>query len=128
MISSAPVAPNVIKRTQVSMEAIQSLVNRIAELVKPQKIILFGSYAYGNPRPESDVDLLIVMESELTPNKQRLAIARALSPRPFPFDLLIYSPREIQERIPLGDWFLKEAVEKGKILYERANAGMGRKS
>ena len=119
MLTSIPAVPNVNERTRIPMEAIQAVVNRIAELFKPQKIILFGSYSYGESKPWSDVDLLIVMESELTPNKQRLAIARALSPRPFAMDLLIYSPRELEERIPLGDWFLKEAVEKGKVMYER---------
>ena len=128
MLSSMPVLPNVNERARIPMEAIQAFVDRIAELFKPQKIILFGSYGYGEPKPWSDVDLLIIMESELTPNKQRLAIARALSPRPFAMDLLIYSPKELEERIPLGDWFLKEAVEKGKVMYERPHKGMDRKS
>ena len=123
-----PTVPNVNARKRIPMSAIRTVVARIAELVHPQKIILFGSYASGDPKPWSDVDLLIVMESALTPNKQRLAIARALQPRPFAMDLLIYSPRELAERIPLGDWFLKEVVEKGVTLYERADSGVDRES
>ncbi|MBI3760865.1 MAG: nucleotidyltransferase domain-containing protein [Chloroflexi bacterium] len=101
------------------MAAIQAIADRIAEKFKPDKIILFGSYAYGDPQPWSDVDLLVVMETTLTPNKQRRAISRALAPKPFPMDVVIRSSRELEERIPLGDWFLKEIVERGKVLYER---------
>jgi predicted nucleotidyltransferase len=111
--------PNINERKRIPMEAIQAVVNRIAEKFNPDKIILFGSYAYGDPKPWSDVDLLVVMDTSLTPNQQRRAISRALAPKPFAMDIIIRSRRDLEERIPLGDWFLKEIVERGKLLYER---------
>ena len=96
MLSPLPVVSNINERKRIPMSAIRAVVARIGELCRPERVILFGSYAYGDPKPWSDVDLLIVMESRLTPNKQRLAIARALSPRPFAMDLLIYSALDLE--------------------------------
>jgi len=110
-------APKIKPRERVSPEAIQSVVNYIAQTFDPEKIILFGSYAYGQPRPGSDVDLLVVMETDAPKQKQH-EIAFSLQ-APFGFDLMVWTPQEIAERIPLGDFFLREIVTKGKILYER---------
>ena len=76
-------APNVNENRRIPMRAIRAVAKQIAEKFQPEKIILFGSYAYGKPRPESDVDLLVVMETSLRERQQRLEISRALSPRPF---------------------------------------------
>lgn len=111
--------PNLNERERIPMEAIQAVAEHIARRFQPDRIILFGSYAYGEPKPWSDVDLLVVMETPLTHNRQRREISRALAPKPFAMDIVIRSSRELRERIPDGDWFLKEIVEKGKILYER---------
>jgi uncharacterized protein len=99
--------------------AIRALVQRIAERFQPEKIILFGSYAYGHPKPESDVDLLVVMDTSLRARQQRLEISRAVSPRPFPLDIVVRTPQELAERIALGDLFLGEITTRGKVLYER---------
>ena len=99
--------------------AIRALVQRIAERFQPEKIILFGSYAYGYPKPESDVDLLVVMDTPLRARQQRLEISRAVSPRPFPLDIVVRTPHELAERIALGDLFLREITTRGKVLYER---------
>lgn len=112
-------APNINARELIPMEAIQAVADRIAEQFRPDKIILFGSYAYGDPKPWSDVDLLVVMDTAQTHNKQRREMSRALTPKPFAMDIVIRSSRDLESRIPQGDWFLKEIVEKGKILYER---------
>ncbi len=103
---------------RIPMRAIRALAEQIADKFKPEKIILFGSYAYGKPRPESDVDLLVVMNTALRERKQRLEISRALSPRPFPLDVLVKTPKQIAERLGLGDPFLQEITSKGKVLYE----------
>ncbi len=103
----------------VPMEAIQMVVNRIAEEFKPEKIILFGSHAYGTPKPWSDVDLLVIMESELSAHDQRLKIARFLHPKPFGIDVLTRTPRDLEHRMKDGDFFLKEIVTKGKVLYKK---------
>ena len=112
----------------VPMEAIQMVVNRIAEEFKPEKIILFGSHAYGTPKPWSDVDLFVIMESELSAHDQRLKIARFLIPRPFGIDVLTRTPKDLDYRIKEGDFFLKEIMTKGKVLYEKPNRRMDSES
>jgi len=106
-------------RHRIPMQAIRALVKRIAGRFQPEKIILFGSYAHGKPGPESDVDLLVVMDTLLRSRQQRLEISRALSPRPFAMDIIIRTPKQLEERIALGDPFLREIVERGRVLYER---------
>jgi len=112
-------APNVNENRRIPMRAIRAVAKQIAEKFQPEKIILFGSYAYGKPRPESDVDLLVVMETSLRERQQRLEISRALSPRPFALDIIIRTPQQLEERIALGDVFLRKVITQGKVLYER---------
>jgi len=112
-------APNVNEKRRIPMRAIRAVAKQIAERFQPEKIILFGSYAYGKPRPESDVDLLVVMETPLHEWQQRLEISRALSPRPFPMDIIIRTPKQLEERLALGDPFLREITSQGKVIYER---------
>jgi predicted nucleotidyltransferase len=107
-------------RKRIPMRSIRALANKIAHAFQPEKIILFGSYAYGKPKPESDVDLLIVMSTSLRSRQQRLQISRALSPRPFPLDIVVRTPEQVRERIALGDSFLSEIASRGRVLYARA--------
>jgi predicted nucleotidyltransferase len=104
---------------RISLHAIRAVALRIADRFQPERIILFGSYAYGHPKPESDVDLLVIMDTPLRSRQQRLEISRALSPRPFPLDVIVRTPRELAERIAMGDPFLREITTRGKVLYER---------
>jgi predicted nucleotidyltransferase len=112
--------PNVNERRRIPMRAIRAVVKQIAEKFQPEKIILFGSYAYGKPRPESDVDLLVVMETPLRNREQAAQIARAIDYR-FGLDLLVRSPQQLAERLALGDFFLQEITERGKVLYARSD-------
>jgi predicted nucleotidyltransferase len=105
----------------VPMEAIQMVVNRIAEEFKPEKIILFGSHAYGTPKPWSDVDLLVVMNTKLGSREQKRTIYKTLRDRPFSIDLIVRTPEELERRIGGRDYFLREVMNKGKVLYERAS-------
>jgi len=107
------------------MQAIRAVADKIAEEFQPERIILFGSYAYGEPSPDSDVDLLVIMDTRLRSRQQRLDISRALSPRPFPLDIIVRTPTELEERIALGDFFLHDIVTQGEVIYERDNQGMG---
>jgi predicted nucleotidyltransferase len=107
---------NVNERRRIPMRAIRAVVEQIAERFQPEKIILFGSYAYGQPKPESDVDLLVVMETPLRNREQAAQIARAIDYH-FGLDLLVRSPQQLAERLALGDFFLQEVIEKGKVLY-----------
>lgn len=101
------------------MRSIRAVADKIARRFQPEQIVLFGSYAYGTPRPESDVDLLIIMNTPLRSRQQRLEISRALSPRPFPLDIVVRTPEEIKNRLALGDPFVREITTRGKVVYER---------
>jgi hypothetical protein len=103
--------------------AIRRLAQQIAERFQPEKIILFGSYAYGTPDPESDVDLLVVMPAYDMTN-QAIRICTATDP-PFPLDLIVRTPKCLRWRLKEGDWFLREIVGQGQVLYEKAHSGVG---
>jgi len=115
---AATKVPKVSERRRIPMRAIRAVVQQIAEKFQPEKIILFGSYAYGQPRPESDVDLLVVMETPLRNREQAAQIARAIDYH-FGLDLLVRNPQQLAERLALGDFFLQEIIEGGKVLYAR---------
>ncbi|MBU2447322.1 MAG: nucleotidyltransferase domain-containing protein [Bacteroidetes bacterium] len=107
------------KNNKVSMKLIREIAKRIAEKFDVEKIILFGSYANGVTDENSDVDLLIVMNTDKRPIEQRYEIYRSLTPIHFALDIIVRTEDEIKKRIPQGDWFLKEVIESGKILYAR---------
>ena len=114
-------------RTRIPQDVIEQLASQIAGRFHPQKIILFGSYAYGNPGPLSDVDLLIIMDTSLREVRQALEIRQFLNPL-FGVDILVYTPEKLKQRLDFGDAFLKEIIAQGKILYESGNTWVGRKS
>jgi uncharacterized protein len=102
----------------VSVELLEGIIQRIVAGVKPEKIILFGSYAYGNPTPDSDLDILIIQETEAQPAERVLSISRLLRPRPFPMDIFVRTPGEIKDALEAGDQFIREIIHRGKVLYE----------
>jgi uncharacterized protein len=101
----------------VTMEAIHDVCRRIGEEFRPERIVLFGSYARGNPTADSDVDLLVIMPLEGRPVDTSVAIRLRIRP-PFPLDLLVRSPAAIRERLALGDSFLQRVLDEGDVLYE----------
>jgi predicted nucleotidyltransferase len=109
----------------IPMREIRRFARQVAEQFRPEKIILFGSYAYGTPHEDSDVDILVVMPAR---NQLDMAfkISWAIQP-PFPLDLKVRTPKNMKWRLEAGDWFLREVMEKGKVLYERADARVGPK-
>jgi predicted nucleotidyltransferase len=109
--------PTIDQRQRIPQEAIDEVVQQIAERFHPQKIILFGSYARGEPRPESDVDLLVVMDTPLKESQESLEIRRHLGVM-FGLDLIAYTPKRLQERLEMGNWFLREVLQEGKVVYE----------
>lgn len=113
--------PSIHKRQRVPMKAIQSVADWIAQHFDPDQIILFGSHAYGSPKPWSDVDLLVVMNSDKHPVEASQEILQALPPFMFSLDILVRSADTIQHRINLGDPFLKEITTRGKVLYARTD-------
>jgi len=110
----------------VPMAAIREFVREVAQRFQPEKIILFGSHAYGKPHADSDVDILVIMPAR-NEIDQAVSIDRATDP-PFPLDLIVRSPKTVAWRLAEGDSFLQEIMSKGKILYEKTDKGMGAKS
>jgi len=108
----------------VSPQRIQQVTEEIARRFHPDRIILFGSYAYGTPTEDSDVDLLVVMPSEGRDIKKAIEIRQAIGVN-FAMDLLVYDPDYLRQRIEWEDWFLREITQKGKVLYEADHAGVG---
>ncbi|MBI5220386.1 MAG: nucleotidyltransferase domain-containing protein [Candidatus Liptonbacteria bacterium] len=102
---------------QVTERTIENVASDIAGKFHPQKIILFGSYAWGKPGPDSDVDLLVVKEVDDT---RRLAreIDGAVFPRPFPLDVLVCRPEKLTKAGP-QDFFLRDILARGKVLYAK---------
>ena len=112
--------PTIDKRKRIPQKAIDQVVEQIVEKFEPQKIILFGSYARGNPRRESDVDLLVVMNTT-NENKQSLEIRRHLGVM-FGLDLIVYTPKHLKERLKMNDWFLRDVLKEGKVIYDDRSA------
>ncbi|GMV34109.1 MAG: nucleotidyltransferase [Chloroflexota bacterium] len=95
-------------------------IERLVSELKPEKIILFGSYAYGEPTPDSDVDLLIVMRTRAKAIERYVAVSNILYPRDFPVDIIVKTPKEIKDAArKKSNFFLREIMAKGKVLYER---------
>ena len=100
-----------------AQQHIRAYARRLAREFKPEKIILFGSYAYGAPSPDSDVDLLMIMRSRKRNVYQAAEIQTRIRPQ-FPLDLLVRSPLKVKKRLELGDSFMREIITKGQVLYE----------
>lgn len=104
---------------------IQRFSQEVVDKFQPEKIVLFGSYAYGEPSQDSDVDLLVVLpfegHSALKATEIRLAVDRD-----FPLDLIVRTSQHIQQRLELGDFFIQEILHKSRILYEADYARVDR--
>ncbi|PIV27565.1 MAG: hypothetical protein COS37_02565 [Anaerolineae bacterium CG03_land_8_20_14_0_80_58_20] len=116
------VAPSVFSpplTRPIPRRTIWAVVKHIADKFQPEEIILFGSYAYGNPQPSSDVDLLVVMETPKGELKTSLEILQSLPRITFSIDILARSRSTVTKRREMGDRFMKEIIAKGKVLYAR---------
>jgi len=110
--------PPINQRKRTPQEAIEDVVRQIAQKFHLRTIILFGSYAYGNPHPESDGDLLVVMDKPTKETQQAIRITQSLERDWFGLDLIVCTPEKLKNRIALGDSFLRQIIRKGKVLYE----------
>lgn len=102
-----------------TQDVITKMVDVLVREYQPEKIVLFGSHAYGTPDAESDIDLLIVKDTP-TPFFQRLFEVRSLVSeirRGYAFDPIVLSPDEIENRLQLGDQFIEEILGKGVMMY-----------
>lgn len=98
---------------------INDIVNRIAIKFNPDKIILFGSYAFGAPNNDSDLDLLIIKDTDLPRHKRSFDIQKSLIGSMIPMDILVYTNKEFEEEKNEKFSFLNSAIKASKILYER---------
>lgn len=99
---------------------IEEVAQKIGDNFKPDKIILFGSYAWGTPEPDSDVDLLVIKESNQVRIERERELHSLLIPRIFPLDLLVYTPTELEEQInKKHNLFLEDIIRNGIVLYSR---------
>ncbi len=104
-----------------TQESIAELARSIALKFQPERIVLFGSFAKGKERSDSDVDLLIVMPYEGKSHRRAIEVLKEIQPE-FSVDLLVRTSEEITRRLALNDFFMQDIFRKGKVLYESANA------
>ena len=106
----------------VSRRLIRRFARQVAARFQPEKVILFGFYAYGTPNADSDVDVLVVMPAR-NQIDQAVRISLAIDP-PFSLDIVVRTPKNMKWRLEEVDSFLHEIVSKGKVLYAKADAGV----
>jgi predicted nucleotidyltransferase len=108
--------------TPITEDLLQEMTRRIVEEFQPEKIILFGSYAYGQPEFHSDVDLLVITNRHRRKSvfeRDRL-VAKVARPSGVAMDVIVRSPAELAYRLKIGDPFFREVMKKGQVLYERS--------
>jgi uncharacterized protein len=103
----------------IPQETIDGVINTIVENFSPDKIILFGSYASENPTSDSDLDLLIIMETTLPSHKRASPIRLLFKPFPCSMDILVFTPEEVEYWNGTTNHIVTEAFRTGKVVYER---------
>ena len=98
---------------------LDKIVRQVVEAYRPEKIILFGSYAYGQPSADSDLDMLIIKKTSERFIDRWINVRQIVSDpkRSIPFEPLVLTPNELEERLAIGDQFIEEIVTKGQVLY-----------
>jgi predicted nucleotidyltransferase len=117
--------PRWYRGADIPLRVIRRFARQVAERFRPDKIILFGSYAYGTPHADSDVDILVVMPAR---NQLNMAfkIHWTIQP-PFPLHIIVRTPSNLKRRLEESESFLTEIVSRGKVLYEATHKGVGAK-
>jgi predicted nucleotidyltransferase len=108
-----------VARPPLTEAELRDIVGRIVARFNPQRIFVFGSYARGNWREESDLDLMVEMETDLGPQARRAAIRETLWPPPCAIDLLVYTPTEVEERRTSLASIVPAILDEGRIIYAR---------
>lgn len=103
------------------LKLLERLTKVIVKEYQPEKIILFGSYAYGKPYEDSDIDLLIIKETDKSFFDRLFEIRKIASDarRGYSFEPVVMTPKELQERLEIGDQFFEEILSRGKVLYAK---------
>lgn len=100
---------------------IDEIARKIVREFRPEKIILFGSHAWGVPTEDSDIDLFIIKDTNKSTREVARDIDGALWERTIPLDIIVYTPEKVAKWLKMGDFFISDIIHKGKILYERRN-------
>jgi predicted nucleotidyltransferase len=108
-----------LRRNILYERELKRIISLLKIKYKPEKIILFGSFAGGRATKDSDIDLMIIKETRQGPWERQKMVEKLVT-RNVPVDLLVYTPREFRDRVNLGDAFAKEVLAKGKLVYEKA--------
>jgi len=104
---------------RVSEKVIQDVTETIVRAFHPQKVILFGSLIWGEQRADSDLDLFVIMDSDLRRDQRAAQISRLFPYRDFPLDILVYTPKEVKLSLERRNPFIRAILTKGRVLYER---------
>ncbi|HAM88371.1 MAG: polymerase beta domain protein region protein [Candidatus Falkowbacteria bacterium GW2011_GWC2_38_22] len=105
--------------TRVKNNELKKIVSVIKEKYKPEKIILFGSLAWGKATEDSDIDLFVVKNTKKARRERNRDVSRLLIDRKVAVDILVYTPSEVKERRRLGDFFIENILNSGKLLYAK---------
>lgn len=98
---------------------LKEAVRRIIDKFNPEKIILFGSYAYGQPTADSDMDLMVVMKTDEKPHKRAVPVRKALKGIGIPKDVIVKTPEEFNRFKDIIGTIIYPAAHRGRVLYER---------
>lgn len=98
---------------------ISQVVDKISRDFRPEKIVLFGSYAKGTPRYDSDIDLLVIQNSDLRRDERDKEIRRSLRDIKFPLDIFVYTPEEVNQYFRLQGSFISAIFKEGRVIYEQ---------
>jgi predicted nucleotidyltransferase len=101
----------------ITDQLIQEIKNRIVSEVHPEKIILFGSYAYGNPTKDSDLDLLVILPTEEPMHTRVTRIRKLLQNVRIPKEIIVYTPQEVEKWKNASAAFITSIMKKGKVIY-----------
>jgi len=111
---------NVLKEREILL-ILKDIVQRLNRSYQPDKIILYGSYAYGTPDSDSDIDLLIIKDTDKRSVDRFVEVKQIIYQpgRSVPVSPLVYTPKELEERLKMGDDFVAEILTRGRVLYAR---------
>jgi predicted nucleotidyltransferase len=125
MTESMTRSETLVPITTLTPTLIHTMVTRIVDAVDPVSIILFGSYAYGTPHKESDVDLLVILETDLPRHKRSIKINQVLAGLLISKDILVYTPEEVADWKGVPQAFITQIITKGVVVYDKNNPRSG---